>query len=34
MRTLIERFNSVNSLKISLEQEIEDTESRGRNWSH
>jgi len=26
MRTLIERFNSVTSLKISLEQEIEDTE--------
>jgi len=25
LRTLIERFNSVNSLKISLEQEIEDT---------
>jgi len=26
LRDLIERFNSVNSLKISLEQEIEDTE--------
>ena len=26
MRTIIERFNSVNSLKISLEQEIEDTQ--------
>jgi len=26
LRTLIERFNSVNSLKISLETEIEDTE--------
>jgi len=26
MRSLIESFNSVNSLKISLEQEIEDTE--------
>ncbi len=26
MKNLIERFNSVNSLKISLEKEIEDTE--------
>jgi len=26
LRSLIERFNSVNSLKISLEKEIEDTE--------
>jgi len=26
LKNLIERFNSVNSLKISLEKEIEDTE--------
>jgi len=34
MRTLIERFNSVNSLKISLEQEIEDTELVIKEYSH
>ncbi len=34
MRTLIERFNSVNSLKISLEQEIEDTELVIKEYSN
>jgi len=34
MKTLIERFNSVNSLKISLEQEIEDTEIVIKDYSN
>ncbi len=34
MRTLIERFNSVNSLKISLEKEIEDTEQIIKEYSN
>ena len=34
MRTLIERFNSVNSLKISLETEIEDTELVIKEYSN
>ena len=34
MRTLIERFNSVNSLKISLETEIEDTEFVIKEYSN
>ena len=34
MRTLIERFNSVTSLKISLEQEIEDTELVIKEYSN
>jgi len=34
LRTLIERFNSVNSLKISLETEIEDTELVIKEYSN
>jgi len=34
LRTLIERFNSVNSLKISLEQEIEDTKFAIKEYSN
>ncbi len=34
MKNLIERFNSVNSLKISLEQEIEDTELAIKEYSN
>ncbi len=34
MRTLIERFNSVNSLKTSLETEIEDTEFVIKEYSN
>ncbi len=34
MKNLIERFNSVNSLKISLEQEIEDTELVIKEYSN
>ncbi len=34
MRNLIERFNSVNSLKTSLEQEIEDTEFTIQEYSN
>jgi len=34
LRTLIERFNSVNSLKISLEKEIEDTELVIKEYSN
>ncbi len=34
MRTLIERFNSVNSLKISLETEIEVTELEIKEYSN
>ena len=34
MKKLIERFNSVNSLKISLEQEIEDTELVIKEYSN
>jgi len=34
LRTIIERFNSVNSLKISLETEIEDTELVIKEYSN
>ncbi len=34
MKKLIERFSSVNSLKINLEQEIEDTESIIQDYSN
>ena len=34
MKTLIERFNSINSLKVSLEKEIEDTESQIQEYSN
>jgi len=34
MKTLIERFNSVNSLKISLEQEIEDVKLMIQDYSN
>ncbi len=34
MKNLIERFNSVNSLKISLEKEIEDTEVIIKEYSN
>jgi len=34
LKNLIERFNSVNSLKISLEQEIEDTELVIKEYSN
>jgi len=34
LKKLIERFNSVNSLKISLEQEIEDTELVIKEYSN
>jgi len=34
LRTLIERFNSINSLKISLETEIEDTELVIKEYSN
>jgi len=34
MKNLIERFNSVNSLKISLEKEIEDTEAIIQEYSN
>jgi len=34
LKTLIERFNSINSLKVSLEKEIEDTESQIQEYSN
>ena len=34
MKTLIERFNSVNSLKTNLEIEIEDTERIIKDYSN
>ena len=34
MKSLIERFNSVNSLKVNLEKEIEDTEFQIQEYSN
>lgn len=34
MKTVIERFNSINSLKINLEQEIKDTQSGIQEYSN
>ncbi|WP_299293895.1 hypothetical protein [Nitrosopumilus sp.] len=34
MRTIIERFNSVNSLKVNLEKEIEETEKIIKEYSN
>ncbi|MCV0430088.1 hypothetical protein [Nitrosopumilus sp.] len=34
MKSLIERFNSVNSLKVNLEKEIEDTEFQIKEYSN